>query len=251
MDKESNLKTNSKSDDLKNIKIETFNSFNAVSNKRKPSFNFANIITFSRFVLVIIFLVIFIVFYALFSNETTQIKLGNKNIDSLSSPHIYIFNIIFLVIFLLAILTDILDGYVARKLGISSNFGKLTDPLIDKLLINFYTLAIILAYPSLYQVWWVLIIFLFRDFLVDWGRMLLAKKNVVVNANFWGKAKTFFQSLFIIFALVNLFFRDTDLQTATISIGAIAAFVSLFSGLIYLYPVFKQMKHFFLVEKEK
>ena len=92
-----------------------------------------------------------------------------------------------LVIFLLASLTDCLDGYLARKWNQITEFGKLFDPLADKLLL----LAVLfcIARSGLIP-WWVLVVVAVKELLMMAGSVWMLKKNVVVSANFLGKAAT-------------------------------------------------------------
>lgn len=92
-----------------------------------------------------------------------------------------------LVIFLVASLTDSLDGYLARKWNQITEFGKLFDPLADKLLL----LAVLfcIARSGLIP-WWVLVVMAVKELLMMAGSVWMLKKNVVVSANFLGKAAT-------------------------------------------------------------
>ena len=92
-----------------------------------------------------------------------------------------------LLIFLLASLTDCLDGYLARKWNQITAFGKLFDPLADKLLL----LAVLfcMARSNLIP-WWVLIVMAVKELLMMAGSMWMLKRNVVVSANILGKAAT-------------------------------------------------------------
>jgi CDP-diacylglycerol--glycerol-3-phosphate 3-phosphatidyltransferase len=94
-------------------------------------------------------------------------------------------------IFVVAAFTDLLDGKIARKYNLVSNFGKLFDPIADKMLC--YTGMIIIAVYEIFPAWAV-IVFLFvsllRDFAVDGLRMIAAKQNIVLAAGWSGKIKT-------------------------------------------------------------
>ncbi len=94
------------------------------------------------------------------------------------------------ILFLVASITDYLDGYLARKLGMVTSFGKLMDPLADKVLVlsAFVVLACHNAFPA-----WVVTVLLFREFLVTGLRMLAASEGVVLAAEGAGKFKTGFQ----------------------------------------------------------
>lgn len=106
--------------------------------------------------------------------------------------------------FVIASLTDFLDGYLARKYNWVSDFGKLWDPLADKLLVD--ATLICFAYKLLIPIW-IVVILICRDFIVDAFRMQALKKNVVVPAHFLGKMKTFFQMIGLV--LIFFFFNFT------------------------------------------
>ena len=104
-------------------------------------------------------------------------------------------NYIALAIFIIASLTDMADGKIARKNGLVTDFGKFADPLADKILV----LAAFLCFVQLGICDCVaVIIVLFREFSVTSIRLIAASKGKVVAANMWGKAKTVSQMIAII-----------------------------------------------------
>lgn len=104
-------------------------------------------------------------------------------------------NAIALIIFIVASLTDMFDGKIARKNGLVTDFGKFADPLADKILV----LAALLCFVQLGICDCVaVIIVLFREFSVTSIRLIAASKGKVVAANMWGKAKTVSQMIAII-----------------------------------------------------
>jgi len=107
--------------------------------------------------------------------------------------------IVALIIFLLAALTDALDGHLARTIYGCTDFGKLMDPLADKVLtaaafIGFVELGIMPA--------WMVTLILAREFMVTGLRLLAADKGIVLAAGIWGKHKTVWQMVFISVALI-------------------------------------------------
>ena len=110
------------------------------------------------------------------------------------------------VIFALAFLTDMLDGYIARKNNQVSDFGKIMDPLADKVLV---AAAMVLLTQSGIVSPWVTVLVLAREFIVSGVRMAAAAEGNVVAASLWGKAKTMWQFAAITLALLfnnkNLF----------------------------------------------
>lgn len=108
------------------------------------------------------------------------------------------------LIFAVISCTDALDGYLARKRGEVTNFGKFIDPLADKILVAAALLALIelQVLPS-----WVALIIIVREFIVSGLRMLAASQGVVIAASWYGKAKTVFQ----IIAILLFIIKDSDL----------------------------------------
>ncbi len=94
------------------------------------------------------------------------------------------------ILALLAGLTDLLDGYLARKYHWVSDFGALMDPLADKI---FVTGTMLMAVEYRIIPAWIAIAVLFREFMVTGLRTLAAKKQVVISADRWGKLKTALQ----------------------------------------------------------
>lgn len=103
-------------------------------------------------------------------------------------------------IYLVAAITDMLDGKISRKKGLITNFGKIMDPLADKLLISsaFIVLAGLGIIPS-----YIAVIIVFRDFFANSIRMFGADKNVVIAASLSGKIKTATEMISIPFAILD------------------------------------------------
>lgn len=106
-----------------------------------------------------------------------------------------------LVIFVLASITDWLDGYLARKHHLVTDFGKFMDPLADKLLVCSALICLIDLgkIPS-----WAVIIIIGREFIISGFRLVAADNGIVIAAGYWGKAKTVCQMLMIIVMLMDL-----------------------------------------------
>lgn len=104
-------------------------------------------------------------------------------------------------IFVIASLTDWLDGYISRKYGLITNFGKFMDPIADKLLVCSALIALVELerIPS-----WVVIIIIGREFIISGFRLVASDKGIVIAAGNWGKAKTVCQVLLICLVLLNL-----------------------------------------------
>lgn len=106
------------------------------------------------------------------------------------------------VIFIIASLTDTLDGYLARKYQLVSNFGKFMDPLADKLLVC-SALVCFVALPDNPMPAWVVIVIISRDFIISGFRLVASDAGVVIAASWWGKIKTVVQMLMSILLIVD------------------------------------------------
>ena len=105
------------------------------------------------------------------------------------------------VIFIVASLTDLLDGKIARKYHLVTNFGKFMDPLADKLLVCSALICLI----ELGQIpAWVVIIIISREFIISGFRLVASDNGVVIAASYWGKFKTVFQMTAVILLILNL-----------------------------------------------
>lgn len=135
-------------------------------------------------------------------------------------------NYIALIIFILASLTDWFDGYLARKNKQVTNFGKIMDPLADKLLVIAALLC--LLENGMVSVW-VPVIILLREFLISGIRIAAAAEGNVIAASMWGKVKTVWQFGAIILAL---FLAERNIFTDAAM--WIAAALTLISGIDYL-----------------
>ena len=148
------------------------------------------------------------------------------------------------VIFALGAITDALDGRIARKNNIVTNFGKLLDPIADKMLVTAGLLAFMK--DGLCSIWIVMII-LTRDFAVTSIRMIAASQNVVIPANIGGKIKTVMQM--VSFIVVMLLCELTNVYKLGLNMGLISnillgvtAAVAVVSGLIYIINGWKIIK---------
>ncbi|HLB33343.1 MAG: CDP-diacylglycerol--glycerol-3-phosphate 3-phosphatidyltransferase [Verrucomicrobia bacterium RIFCSPHIGHO2_12_FULL_41_10] len=110
-----------------------------------------------------------------------------------------------LVIFAIASFTDWLDGYVARRYHLYTNFGRLMDPLVDKILVAaaFICLIPLQAFPA-----WVVILIIARDFLITGLRLLAGEQGILLSAERLGKHKTAWQLITILFYLSLLSARE-------------------------------------------
>lgn len=105
------------------------------------------------------------------------------------------------VVFIVAALTDTLDGYIARKKGIVTNLGKFIDPLSDKVLV----VAALISLVELGRLpAWIVVVIVSRDFIVNGVRMVVAVEGVVIAASWTGKAKTVVQIVAITMMIFNI-----------------------------------------------
>ena len=105
------------------------------------------------------------------------------------------------VIFIIASLTDLFDGKIARKYNLVTNFGKFMDPLADKLLVCSAMICLI-EKGSLAS--WIVIIIVAREFIISGFRLVASDNGIVIAASYWGKFKTTFQMLMIIVLIIDL-----------------------------------------------
>ncbi len=133
-------------------------------------------------------------------------------------------NYIALAIFAVASLTDLLDGKIARKRGLVTNFGKFMDPLADKLLV---CSALICLVEMERLAAWMVIVIIAREFIISGFRLIASDNGVVIAASYWGKFKTTFQMIMIILLILDLGGSFTVIETAVTWIALILTVVSL------------------------
>ena len=106
-----------------------------------------------------------------------------------------------LVLFIVASLTDMLDGKIARKYNLVTNFGKFMDPLADKLLVCSAMICLI-EKGSLAA--WIVIVIIAREFIISGFRLVASDNGIVIAASYWGKFKTVFQMAMVIVLIMDL-----------------------------------------------
>ncbi|MGZ9413158.1 CDP-diacylglycerol--glycerol-3-phosphate 3-phosphatidyltransferase [Mycoplasma sp. 480] len=196
--------------------------------------NIPNYLTIFRMILWIPFVILLVIYY-----NNAHYKYAFK--DSFINFHLLAVSVI---IFLLAMFTDFLDGYLARKWNVVSNFGKLFDPIADKVITT--TALIFLGLFNFTEIW-VVIVFIVRDIVVDGCRNLAAKNNLNISASIWGKWKTFIQSFAIpfLFWITPFFINNTNWVWIYWVVNIplfIALIFSLFSGFLYVKEMTKILK---------
>ncbi|HJF31802.1 MAG TPA: CDP-diacylglycerol--glycerol-3-phosphate 3-phosphatidyltransferase [Sporosarcina psychrophila] len=181
--------------------------------------NLPNKITISRVLLIPVFMVFMLV----------DFKMGTITVagTEMMKEHL-----IGGLLFIIASITDWLDGYIARKNGLVTTMGKFLDPLADKLLVS---AALIILVEMGVAPSWIVIIIISREFAVTGLRLILAGGGEVVAANQLGKIKTTTQILAIASLLLNnIFFESIGVPFGIIMLY-IALFFTIWSGVDYFY----------------
>ena len=147
-------------------------------------------------------------------------------------------NWIALALFIIASLTDLLDGKIARKYNLVTNFGKFMDPLADKLLV---CAAMICLVEMGKLASWMVIIIISREFIISGFRLIAADNGVVIAASYWGKFKTVFQMVMICLLIADI--EAIAIVTTVVTwIALILTVVSLIDYLIKNKDVMKDTK---------
>ncbi len=183
----------------------------------------SNKITITRLILIPI--MILMLFIPAFQEITTILKLS-------------LAELLFAVLFTVASFTDFLDGYLARKRNEITDFGKFLDPIADKLL-TITAMLYVSYFKTEYNFWWVLVlIVLFREFIVSAVRMVAAKKNIVIAASIYGKIKTVLTMITLIAILFNGFglyyLMGNNAHYVTDVLFYLSVLVTFLSGLDYI-----------------
>ena len=145
--------------------------------------------------------------------------------------------LIILALFSTGVITDALDGYLARNYFEITTFGKLMDPLADKVLLAVVLIGLVEF--EMLKGWMVACIFA-REFMITGLRLLLVSNNQIISADIWGKLKTIIQMIFVLLLLCglafpNILFFPTVNSVYAFYLGVIMVFVTLFSGFKYFY----------------
>ena len=149
-------------------------------------------------------------------------------------------NYIAVAIFIVASLTDMLDGKIARKYNLVTNFGKFMDPLADKLLVCSAMICLI-EKGSLAS--WIVIIIIAREFIISGFRLIASDNGIVIAASYWGKFKTVFQMLMVIVLILDIKLPAFEiLGTVLTYIALILTVVSLIDYIVKNKDVLKEQK---------
>jgi CDP-diacylglycerol--glycerol-3-phosphate 3-phosphatidyltransferase len=141
-------------------------------------------------------------------------------------------------IFVIAALTDLLDGYIARRYQIVTTMGKFLDPIADKLVVN---TAMILMIPIGRIPAWIVAIIIIRDFTVDGIRTIASSEGIIIGSSRLAKQKTLCQVVAVTALMIHYPFLGADAHLVGIAILYVALFLTLYSGLDYLVKFFKEI----------
>jgi len=140
------------------------------------------------------------------------------------------------MVFIVASFTDLLDGYIARKYKLITNFGKFIDPIADKVLVASALICFIEIdfAPSI-----AVLLIMTREFVVSGLRLIAATSNIVIEANIWGKIKTVLQMVVIIFILFLAQLNkseiiDIDINSISQKLTILLCYVTVISLISYL-----------------
>ena len=133
-----------------------------------------------------------------------------------------------LILFVVASLTDLLDGKIARKYNLVTNFGKFMDPLADKLLV---CAAMICLIEKGALASWIVVIIISREFIISGFRLIASDNGVVIAASYWGKFKTTFQMIMIIVLILDIH------TTFFMVLGVILTYVALMLTVVSLIEI--------------
>ncbi|AXE60694.1 CDP-diacylglycerol--glycerol-3-phosphate 3-phosphatidyltransferase [[Mycoplasma] phocae] len=220
--------------------------------KIKSKFGIANWLTVTRMLIMIPFICILSASSALIlsgggSFAYSGIKIISENKHAVSLSIMYWLNV---GLFIAAMITDFVDGYYARKTKTVSTFGKVFDPIADKIATVLMMIFLSIANYSYLPI---VVLFIIRDIMVDGSRLYAAKKDIKIAANWWGKAKTIVVSLsLIIIAFAGPWLYGYEISkednnkylkfyaNIPLILGLIVAWVS---GIIYMSKYLKGIKN--------
>lgn len=149
-------------------------------------------------------------------------------------------NYIAVAIFIVASFTDFLDGYLARRDNLVTNFGKFMDPLADKLLV---CSALICLVETGQLASWIVIIIISREFIISGFRLIASDDGIVIAASYWGKFKTVFQMIMVIMLILNIQHPIYHITAAVVTyIALILTVVSLIDYVVKNKNVLKDQK---------
>lgn len=139
-------------------------------------------------------------------------------------------SLVIAALFIIACLTDLLDGYIARKYMLVTTIGKLLDPIADKLIVN---AAMILMIPIGRIPAWIAVVTIIRDITVDGIRSIASSEGIIIQASRLGKQKTLTQIIAISALMIHYPLFGIDAHMVGIAVLYLALFLTVYSGLDY------------------
>jgi CDP-diacylglycerol--glycerol-3-phosphate 3-phosphatidyltransferase len=140
------------------------------------------------------------------------------------------------ILFIAAALTDLLDGYIARKYQIVTTMGKLLDPIADKIIVN---TAMILMIPIGRIPAWIVAVIIIRDFIVDGIRNIASSEGIVIPASKLGKRKTLCQIFAVSALMIHYPFLGIDAHKVGTVILLLALILTVLSGTDYIFKFYR------------
>lgn len=186
--------------------------------------NLPNKITLSRIALIPIFLL----FVSPIPDFLYQVSWLGGILDFISKYG----DLVGVVIFAIASLTDGIDGYIARKNNLVTNLGIFLDPIADKLLVMSALLALLVKNKIGILV---VVIVLSREFIVTAFRLVASSESIVISANILGKSKTMLQMIFIIYMFIKGYIPFIDSNIVVIILTVLVMISTIYSGWDYIY----------------
>jgi CDP-diacylglycerol--glycerol-3-phosphate 3-phosphatidyltransferase len=145
-------------------------------------------------------------------------------------------SLIIAVLFIMAALTDLLDGYLARRYHIVTNIGKLLDPIADKIIVN---TAMILMIPIGRIPAWIVAIIIIRDFIIDGIRTIATSEGMIIDASKLGKRKTLCQIFALSALMIHYPFLGANAHIVGMVILYVALWLTIHSGIDYILKFYR------------
>lgn len=147
-------------------------------------------------------------------------------------------SLVIAVLFMIAALTDMLDGYIARKYQIVTTMGKYLDPIADKLIVN---TAMIMMIPIGRVPAWIVAVTIIRDIVVDGIRAISSSEGIVIGASKLGKQKTIAQGFAVTALIIHYPFMGADAHVVGMIMLYIALFLTIYSGIEYFARFYREV----------
>jgi CDP-diacylglycerol--glycerol-3-phosphate 3-phosphatidyltransferase len=140
------------------------------------------------------------------------------------------------IVYIIAALTDLIDGYIARRYGMVTKIGKLLDPIADKIIVS---TAMILMIPMGHIPAWIVAIIIIRDIAVNGVRSIASSDDSVVSASKLGKLKTLFQNIALSALIIHYPLFGIDAHLVGIIVLYIALLLTVWSGVDYVLKFYR------------